>query len=96
MTGVEFGSGVDKHIDRPFQIAVEQNGEKNAAGDDKDREQTPGAITKNAFENEFNHVIFPLNASVGFNLAIFRVGKKLTIVVARRIKMVVPITKPVP
>ena len=94
MTGVEASAGVDEIEFCSVEPVVKEDREHDADNNGQDREQAAGAVPHQAFKKESNHDIRPRSASVGFSLAILRVGKKLTMVVITRTSSVVAITSP--
>jgi hypothetical protein len=71
---------------------MQEYGQDNACQNREEGEEGSRTIAQEALEKKGDHESFPRRASVGLSCAIFLVGRKLTIVVTKQTKSVVPAT----
>ena len=96
VAGREAGARLDDRRHGPVDPAEADHGQHRAEDDRDERQEAPGPVAEESLEEEADHVIRPLSASVGLSLAILRVGRNETTVVVRRTMSVVPAMRPMP
>ena len=96
VAGREVGARLDDGRDGAVEPAEADDGQHGAEEDGHERQEAARAVAEKPLEEEADHVIRPLSASVGLSLAILRVGRNETKVVVRRTRSVVPATRPTP
>ena len=96
VAGLELGARLDHPRHGPLDPAVADDGQHGPEDDRGERQETTGVVAEKPFEEEADHVVRPLSASVGLSLAIRRAGRNETTVVTRRTRTVVPATRPAP